>query len=167
MPTRRDYLSQVLDGQGLSVAVQERDIPGPTVCIPAGLHSSEYCALETAQRLWLFDPILLRGRLIVLSLVNIAAFAARATYINPRDGLNLNRVLPDSAGGSSSHKIAEWLTHGTTALGLVAVFAMAVPQDAPRSGRMPEWGLQKNLTFTAYVSEFAKFQIPSAGRAMT
>lgn len=111
-PGRRDYLSPELDGQRLPVAVLEGVAPGPTVCVSAGLHGSEYCALETAQRLLRLDPASLRGRLIVLPLVNLAAFAGRATYVNPQDGLNPNRVFPGSAGGSPSHRIADWLTRG-------------------------------------------------------
>lgn len=109
-PARQDFLSPQMGETRLPAVVLEGAAPGPTVCVSAGVHGSEYCALETAQRLLRIDPATLRGRLIVLPLVNIAAFTDRATYVNPLDGLNPNRVFPGAADGSHSRQLAHWLT---------------------------------------------------------
>ncbi|MEI2387404.1 succinylglutamate desuccinylase/aspartoacylase family protein [Breoghania sp. JC706] len=111
-PSRRDFHSPEIDGISLPVVVLDGARPGPTVCVSAGVHGSEYCALEVAQRLLALDPAEVSGRIIVLPLVNIPAFIGRAAYVNPTDGINPNRAFPGRADGSQSYRLTHWLTYG-------------------------------------------------------
>lgn len=83
---------------------------GPTLAVTAGIHGAEYAsiaaALELGQRL---QPSVLRGRLIVVPVANMPAFQARAIYVCPLDGINLNRVFPGKAEGGATEQIAGWI----------------------------------------------------------
>lgn len=84
---------------------------GPTLVIFGGIHAAEYAsiaaALEIGQTL---KPETVKGCVIVVPVVNQAGFPIRSIYINPMDGVNLNRVFPGKANGSASEQIAAWLT---------------------------------------------------------
>ncbi len=83
---------------------------GPTLVVTGGIHGAEYAsiaaALELGQHL---QPDALTGRVIVVPVVNQAAFRARSIYINPMDGVNLNRVFPGKADGGACEQIADWV----------------------------------------------------------
>ncbi len=83
---------------------------GPTLVVTGGVHAAEYAsiaaALDLGRRL---DPATLRGRAIVLPLMNTAGFPVRSIYLCPLDGKNLNRVFPGSPTGSASERIADWV----------------------------------------------------------
>jgi predicted deacylase len=80
---------------------------GPTLVITAGIHGSEYCAIVAAYTLARkINPEDVCGNVVILPLVNIAAFEGRVRAINPIDGLNLNRVFPGKREGSISYQIA-------------------------------------------------------------
>jgi predicted deacylase len=49
------------------------------------------------------------GTLVVLPMINGAAFRSRSVYTNPADGKNLNRVFPGNAEGTAGEKVARWL----------------------------------------------------------
>ncbi len=84
---------------------------GPTLVIFGGIHAAEYAsaaaALEIGQSL---NPAKIRGQVIVVPVVNQAGFHVRSIYLNPMDGINLNRVFPGKTDGSPSEQIAAWLT---------------------------------------------------------
>lgn len=81
--------------------------PGPAVLITAGIHGSEYPAIDAAVRLGaLLDPHSMRGQVLVLPLMNPGAFWQRAAYVVPEDGQNLNRAFPGKADGSFSERLA-------------------------------------------------------------
>ena len=84
---------------------------GPTLVIFGGIHAAEYAsaaaALEIGQSL---KPAKTRGQVIVLPVVNQAGFPVRSIYLNPLDGVNLNRVFPGKVDGGPSEQIAAWLT---------------------------------------------------------
>ena len=84
---------------------------GPTLVIFGGIHAAEYAsaaaALEIGQSL---KPAKIRGQVIVVPVVNQAGFPVRSIYLNPQDGVNLNRVFPGKADGGPSEQIAAWLT---------------------------------------------------------
>jgi predicted deacylase len=84
--------------------------PGPTLVVTAGVHPAEYAsiaaALEFGQAL---TPADIRGRVIVVPVMNLPAFTARSIYVCPLDGKNLNRVFPGNPGGSASEQIAAWV----------------------------------------------------------
>lgn len=81
--------------------------PGPAVLITAGIHGSEYPAIDAAVRLGAtLDPRSIRGQVLCLPLMNPGAFWQRAAYVSPTDGLNLNRVFPGKPEGSFSERLA-------------------------------------------------------------
>jgi uncharacterized protein len=73
---------------------------GPTLVVTGGVHAAEYAsiaaALDAGRSL---DPRGLRGRVIVVPVVNLPAFTTRSIYVCPLDGRNLNRVFPGDAQG--------------------------------------------------------------------
>jgi predicted deacylase len=83
---------------------------GPTLVVTAGVHPAEYAsiagALHVGQTL---APEGLRGRVIVVPVMNLPAFTARSIYVCPLDGKNLNRVFPGNPAGSASEQIAAWV----------------------------------------------------------
>ncbi len=87
-----------------------REEDGPTLVVTGGVHGAEYAsiaaALELGQRL---EPKGLRGRVIVVPVVNGWGFAARSIYVCPLDGKNPNRVFPGHAGGTGTEQMAEWV----------------------------------------------------------
>jgi uncharacterized protein len=81
--------------------------PGPAVLVTAGIHGSEYPAIDAAVRLGaMLDPASIRGQVLCLPLMNPGAFWQRAAYVSPTDGLNLNRVFPGKVEGSFSERLA-------------------------------------------------------------
>lgn len=79
---------------------------GPTVLLTAGVHGDEYEGQIVLRRLLReIDPMMLRGRIILLPAVNLPAVrAARRT--SPLDGGNMNRAFPGSADGGPTAQIA-------------------------------------------------------------
>jgi hypothetical protein len=80
---------------------------GPTVCLMAGVHGCEYTSMLGLRRfLDQLDEAQLRGRLLVVPMANLAAFHARAAFVVPHDGLNLNRCFPGDRNGSFTERLA-------------------------------------------------------------
>lgn len=85
-------------------------MPGPTLLVTAGIHGSEYPAIDAVVRLCReIDPTHLRGRVIALPLINTPAFWGRTAFCCPLDGKNLNRVFPGDPSGSFSEVLAHHL----------------------------------------------------------
>lgn len=84
---------------------------GPKVLITAGIHGGEYVGILTARAV---AADLMAGRVAgsvtIIPCVNENAFHARVPAVNPADGLNINRMFPGDANGSSSQRIAARLT---------------------------------------------------------
>jgi predicted deacylase len=86
------------------------DQPGPTLVVTGGVHAAEYASVAAALHLGqTLQPTGLRGRVIVVPVVNIPGFAARSIYVFPGDGKNPNRVFPGDAAGTGSEQMADWL----------------------------------------------------------
>jgi len=86
------------------------DEAGPTLVVTGGVHAAEYASIAAALHLGRsLDPKGLRGRVIVVPVVNLPGFAARSIYVCPLDGKNPNRVFPGDAGGTGSEQIADWI----------------------------------------------------------
>ncbi len=84
--------------------------PGPTVCVTGGIHGGEYPGIEAAIRLSRsLTPQAVRGAVIVVPIVSVAAFQRRAIYINPMDGVNINRVFPGNPAGTVTEVMAATL----------------------------------------------------------
>lgn len=96
------------DGQpmGIPVIVVNGALPGPRLCVAAGIHGDEYEGMEAVRRLAEeLDPRTLRGALIGFPCVNTPAFqvAARSSGV---DHLNLNRIFPGDKSGTLSKRWA-------------------------------------------------------------
>ena len=84
--------------------------PGPTLAVTAGIHGAEFASIEAALQVGrAITPERLAGRLIIVAVANMPAFLARAIYVCPLDGKNLNRVFPGQADGTAAEQIAFWL----------------------------------------------------------
>ncbi len=101
-----------VDGKpyGLEVFLINGKAEGPTLVVTGGIHAAEYAsiaaALELGQKLTAEE---LKGRVIIIPVVNQRGFRVRSIYINPLDGVNLNRVFPGKADGGASEQIAAWV----------------------------------------------------------
>ncbi|HKX17228.1 MAG TPA: succinylglutamate desuccinylase/aspartoacylase family protein [bacterium] len=83
---------------------------GPTVCVSAGMHGSEYAGITAAQRVAEeLRPQALRGHAFILPLVNQPAFWARAAAIVPLDGKNPSQVFPGRRDGTVTEVMAAYL----------------------------------------------------------
>jgi predicted deacylase len=86
------------------------EVEGPTLVVTGGVHAAEYASIAAALELGRsLDPAKLRGRAIVVPVMNIPAFTARSIYVFPLDGRNLNRVFPGDADGTASEQLADWV----------------------------------------------------------
>jgi predicted deacylase len=85
---------------------------GPTLVVTGGVHGAEYASIAAALDLGRsLDPKDLRGRVIVVPVINLPGFVARSIYVCPLDGKNPNRVFPGDAAGTASEQIANWVFH--------------------------------------------------------
>ena len=76
---------------------------GPTLAVTAGVHAAEYASIAAALDLGRsLAPAGMRGRVVVLPVMNVPGFGARSIYICPLDGRNLNRVFPGNRAGTAS-----------------------------------------------------------------
>lgn len=83
---------------------------GPTVCITAGVHGTEYAGIEASLRIYHeLDPAHLSGTIIGCPVANYSAFVNRTMFVNPVDGKNLNFVFPGNDAGSITEVIAHVL----------------------------------------------------------
>src|SRR2546429_586240 len=86
------------------------DGDGPMLVVTAGVHPAESASIAAALSFGQsLSPIGLRGRVIVVPVMNLPAFTARSIYVCPLDGKNLNRVFPGNAEGTASEQIAAWV----------------------------------------------------------
>ena len=60
---------------------------GPTLCVTAAMHGSEYAGIEAALRLAHdLDPGEVKGHVLVIPVLNQPAFWERAAHVVPLDG---------------------------------------------------------------------------------
>src|SRR5213594_4489413 len=91
--------------------------PGPTLCLTAGVHAAEYpgiAAVTQVTRSVRAEE--LTGTIIAVPVVNQPMFQARAGFLSPIDGLNLNRMFPGSPTGSISEILAHVLLNEVVVL---------------------------------------------------
>lgn len=95
---------------GLPMWLVNGNAEGPTLVVTGGVHAAEYASIAAALDLGRsLDPANLRGRVIVVPVMNMLAFTARSIYVCPLDGKNLNRVFPGDVHGTASEQIAAWV----------------------------------------------------------
>lgn len=84
--------------------------PGSTLCLLGGIHGLEYSSIEAVIRVVKHvNPKKMRGVLLAVPVANQASFEARTPFINPIDGLNLNRCFPGDPKGTMSYRVAHTL----------------------------------------------------------
>ena len=78
---------------------------GPVLCLTAGIHGDELNGIEVVRRsLDRAKPEELKGTLVGLPIVNLAAFRRSSRYMPDRR--DLNRFFPGSPRGSSASRLA-------------------------------------------------------------
>ncbi len=83
---------------------------GPQITIIAGIHGCEYVSIHAAMRLAAeLDPAAIRGRVLIVPVVNLPAFRERTPFVCPLDGKNPNRVFPGSPDGTFSEVLADFI----------------------------------------------------------
>ncbi|MGH9641633.1 MAG: succinylglutamate desuccinylase/aspartoacylase family protein [Terriglobales bacterium] len=76
---------------------------GPTLCLTAGVHATEYASIAAVMRLMNeIRPEDLHGRIIAVPIVSMHMFAARTPFTSPLDGVNLNKIAPGGDGSISA-----------------------------------------------------------------
>jgi predicted deacylase len=91
--------------------VVEGDRPGRTLGVIGGVHGTEYAAQDAVARFWeSLDETTVQGRVLVVLMADPIAFEKKSAYVNPVDGLNLNRMWPGDPSGSITQRIAHALT---------------------------------------------------------
>ena len=91
----------------IPVAVVHGSRPGPRVAVTAGIHGAEYVSIAALREVVHdLDPSSMTGSLVAVLTANPAGFAARTIYLNPLDGLNLNRQFPGDRHGSPTQRLA-------------------------------------------------------------
>ena len=97
----------VQGGPGLPVWMICGASDGPTLVLTAGVHGCEYVGIMTLRRLFAqLAPAQIRGRVILLPLVNSEGFYAGSKQVVPSDGKNINRVFPPPEKGTIAQEIA-------------------------------------------------------------
>lgn len=89
---------------------------GPTFAVTGGLYPTGYCGVEAASRLYrMLDPGDLKGRFIVVPVVNMPVFRFRTPWLNlrssisPMDGGNINNSFPGDPEGRVTKVLAHTL----------------------------------------------------------
>jgi uncharacterized protein len=106
---------RTLELAGLDVPVVEASgaCDGPSVTVLAGVHGCEYASMAAVRR-WVrgLHTRELRGRVRAVPVLNLPAFRARAPFVVPEDGKNLNRCFPGERAGSLAERLAyDTFTH--------------------------------------------------------
>ena len=98
----------VSGGEGLPVWSLRGRQDGPTLVLTAGVHGCEYVGILALRRL--FDSLetaSLRGRVLLLPLVNGEGFFTGSKQVVPSDRKNLNRVFPPPPDGTRTERVAQ------------------------------------------------------------
>lgn len=102
----------------LPVGIINGATEGPTLAITGGIFGTEYCGIEAASRIYRdLDPKDVKGRLIIIPVVNMPAFQFRNPSIvmangnNPIDGKSVNQCFPGDKDGSVSEILAHYVFH--------------------------------------------------------
>jgi len=130
------------------------DGDGPTVMVCGGMHGDEFegqlAALELARAL---PGLTIRGRLIVLPLLNEAASRA-SSRVSPQDGRDLNRQFERAAPATTP---SEAMASFVEARLLPSIDYLV---DIHSGGAPADWVLSSNLASTPGTSEYDRM-LPS------
>jgi hypothetical protein len=98
-------------GTNIPVAVVHGGRPGPVLALVAGSHGTEYASIVALEKMIaLVDPTQISGTVIVVPLVNLAAFEQKVAHLNPVDGKNMNRFYPGSPNGTQTERASYAIT---------------------------------------------------------
>ena len=109
--------------------------PGLTLSVLGGVHSIECTPIEGLLRIIEeLDPSTMRGRLIIVPVVNTTGFNSRASYENPWDHLNQNKIWPGDPEGSITKRVAHvvWTEFLSKADAVVDAHSADLGEDATR-----------------------------------
>lgn len=81
-------------------------LPGPTLCLVAGIHGDEVNGVEIVRRTLQDESLLdtLEGSIVAVPIANLSAFQRGSRYLPDRR--DLNRYFPGRTDGSSASRIA-------------------------------------------------------------
>lgn len=80
---------------------------GPTLLVASGVHGTEYVGPLAARKLIeTLDHKKIKGRVIIIPMLNSWGFVKRLRAVMFEDGKNLNRVFPGAPNGSYSDRLA-------------------------------------------------------------
>ncbi len=100
---------RTLELAGLEIPVVElTGAPdGPLLTVLAGVHGCEYASMAAVRR-WAngLQEREFRGRVRAVPVLNLPAFRARAPFVVPEDGKNLNRSFPGDPAGTLAERLA-------------------------------------------------------------
>lgn len=83
---------------------------GPHLALIGGIHGCEYSSIAAVTRVMNeLDTSELAGRITAVPVVSMASFTARAPFVIPQDGKNLNRSFPGSYDGTYTEVLARSL----------------------------------------------------------
>lgn len=83
---------------------------GPQMTIIAGIHGCEYVSIHAAMRLAAeLNPDEIRGRVLIVPVVNLPAFQERTPFVTPLDGKNPNRFFPGDPEGTFTDVLADFV----------------------------------------------------------
>ncbi len=94
---------------GMQVAtpvwITRGEIPGPTLCLTAGVHGDELVGVEAVRRVSQdLMPVELRGSVVAIPIANPHGFRRSSRYLPDRR--DLNRFFPGREWGSAASRIA-------------------------------------------------------------
>jgi uncharacterized protein len=108
-PMATTVTRRTLELAGLAVPLVEATgaADGPLLTVLAGVHGCEYASIAAVRR-WAnsLQARDLRGRVRAVPVLNVSGFAARAPFVVPEDGKNLNRCFPGKADGTLAERLA-------------------------------------------------------------
>ncbi|SFR48800.1 hypothetical protein SAMN04490243_2167 [Robiginitalea myxolifaciens] len=106
-----DFRDSLDNEISLPVVIIRGKEAGPTLTVLAGVHGYEYPPIIAVQEILKeIVPEQLSGTLILSPVTNTGAFYGRALFINPADGVNLNRSFPGDSQGTVTQQIAHYIT---------------------------------------------------------
>jgi uncharacterized protein len=83
---------------------------GPHVCLLGGIHGGEYSSISAVVRFMnALDTSELAGRVTAVPVVSVPSFEARAAFVMPQDGKNINRCFPGSYDGTFTDVLARFV----------------------------------------------------------
>src|SRR3954451_6668212 len=81
--------------------------PGPQVSVIGGIHGCEYSSIAAVTRLMReLEQTSIRGTVVGVPVVSLAAFERRTPFVVPHDGKNLNRAFPGAPDGTYTDRLA-------------------------------------------------------------